>query len=99
MTTVIAVIGAQAMYLLFGWLISAIITSYLAGRKGYGERVGLASGLIVPIISVVVWLLMPARAESDWKVVGAFGRPEAGVEDPQAGREPAGGPGPTGTAA
>jgi hypothetical protein len=71
---IIAVIGVQALYLLFGWLASAIIASYLSGRKGYGERPGLASGLIVPGISVVVWLVMPAKEESDWKVIGPLGR-------------------------
>jgi hypothetical protein len=71
---IIAVIGAQALYLLFIWLASAIAASYLSGRKGYGERPGLASGLIFPVISVIVWLLMPAKDESDWKVIGPFGR-------------------------
>jgi hypothetical protein len=71
---VIAVIGAQALYLLFIWLISAIVASYLSGRKGFGERPGLASGLIVPVISVIVWAIIPAKPESDWKVIGPFGR-------------------------
>ena len=74
---VIAVIGAQALYLLFIWLISAIVASYLSGRKGYGERVGLASGLIVPIVSIIVWALWPAKPESNWKVIGPFGRQSA----------------------
>jgi hypothetical protein len=73
-TTVIAVIGVQALYLLFAWLLSAIVASYLSGRKGYGERPGLASGMIIPVISVLVWLVMPAKEESDWKVIGPFGR-------------------------
>jgi hypothetical protein len=71
---VLAVIGAQALYLLFIWLISAIVASYLSGRKGFGERVGLASGLILPVISIVVWAIWPAKPESDWKVIGPFGR-------------------------
>jgi hypothetical protein len=70
---VIAVIGAPALYMLFGWLASAIAASYLSDRKGYGERPGLASGLIVPVLSVVVWLVWPAKPESTWKVVGPFG--------------------------
>ncbi len=74
---VVAVIGAQALYLLFIWLISAIVASYLSGRKGYGERPGLASGLILPVISVIVWAVWPAKPESDWKVIGPFGRPSA----------------------
>jgi hypothetical protein len=44
---------------------------------------------------------MPAKPESDWKVLGPFGSKrldEDDVPDPQAGREPAGGAGPTGAA-
>ena len=74
MTVPVAAIGAQALYLLFIWLASAIAASYLSGRKGYGERPGLASGLILPVISVIVWLVLPAKDESDWKVIGPFGR-------------------------
>ncbi len=92
MTLPVAVIGVQALYLLFIWLASAIIASYLSGRKGYGERPGLASGLIVPVISVIVWALMPAKDESDWKVIGAFGRQsptDAPVVAPEGGERPA----------
>ncbi len=99
MTGIVALIGAQALWLFCGWLASAIAASYLSGRKGYGERPGLASGLVIPVISVLVWLVMPARANSDWKVVGPFGRQKVTLGDPAAGREPAGGPGPTGSAA
>ncbi len=72
---VLAVIGSGALYMLFGWLLSAIVASYLSGRKGYGERPGLAAGLILPVVSVIVWLVWPAKPESDWKVLGPFGRP------------------------
>ena len=75
--TVIAVIGSGAIWMLFGWLLSAIIASYLSGRKGYGERPGLALGLLLPVISVIVWLVWPAKANSDWKVVGPFTRQKA----------------------
>ena len=77
MFTVIALIGAKALYLLFAWLASAIAASYLSGRKGYGEKIGLASGLILSVVGIVVWLVWPARPESDWKVLGPFGRPSA----------------------
>jgi hypothetical protein len=72
--TVIALIGAKALYLLFGWLLSAIISQYLSERKGYGEKPGLASGLLLSVVGVLVWLLWPARAESRWKLVGPFGK-------------------------
>ena len=31
--TVVAVIGEIALYLLYGWLLSAIVASYLSGKK------------------------------------------------------------------
>jgi hypothetical protein len=98
MVEIVAVIGTQALYLFFIWLASAIIASYLSGRKGFGERIGLASGLLVPVISVIVWIVWPAKDGSDWKVLGPFGRQKVSLDDPVAGREPAGGPGPTGAA-
>ena len=70
---VIAAIGALALYLLFAWLLSAIVASYLSGRKGYGEKAGIASGLLLSVIGVVVWLVVPAREGSSWKRDGAFG--------------------------
>ena len=99
MTTIVAVIGGSALFAFFGWLLSAIAASYLSGRKGYGERAGLASGLLLPVISVIVWLFVPAKPESDWKVIGPFGRQKAPLGDPGMGREPVGGAGPTGSKA
>ncbi|MEA2193223.1 MAG: hypothetical protein QOI73_3344 [Solirubrobacteraceae bacterium] len=64
--TVIAAIGANALLLLYVWLASAIIASYLSNKKGYGEKPGLASGLLLSAVAIVVWLLVPARANSDW---------------------------------
>ena len=74
MSTTIAVIGASALWLLFGWLACAIVASYLSGRKGYGEKIGLAFGLLLAPIGVLAWLVWPAKPESDWKVLGPFGR-------------------------
>jgi hypothetical protein len=70
--TIIANIGALALYLLFIWLASAIVAAYLSERKGYGERAGLASGLLLSVVGVLVWLAVPAKATSDWKVVGVL---------------------------
>jgi hypothetical protein len=64
--TVIAAIGANALLLLYVWLASAIIASFLSNKKGYGEKPGLASGLLLSAVAIVVWLLVPARANSDW---------------------------------
>ena len=64
--TVIAVIGELALYLLYAWLLSAIVASFLSGKKGYGERVGLASGLLLTFLGVLIWLVVPAKPTSDW---------------------------------
>ena len=74
MTMVIAVIGAKALYLLYGWLASAIIASYLAERKGYSPKLGLAAGLLLSVVGVLVFLVWPARQDSRWKLQGPFGR-------------------------
>jgi apolipoprotein N-acyltransferase len=72
--TVFALIGATGLYLLFIWLASAIAASWLSDRKGYGERAGLATGLLLSAIGVLVWLVWPARPASRWKVQGAIPR-------------------------
>jgi sugar phosphate permease len=76
MTLTFALIGAKALYLLFAWLIGAIVASWLSDRKGYGERPGLATGLLLSLVAIVVWLLVPAKADSKWKLQGPlpFGR-------------------------
>ena len=66
----IAAIGALALYLLLIWLASAILASYLSGRKGYGEKAGLATGLLLSALGAAIWLFVPPKANSDWKVVG-----------------------------
>ncbi len=68
-----AVIGARALWLTYIWLISAIVASYLSHRKGYGEKLGLAFGLLLSFIAVIIWLLWPARSDSRWKLQGPFG--------------------------
>ncbi len=73
MTFPIAVIGSTALWLTYGWLLSAIVASYLSNRKGYGEKLGLASGLLLTVIGVLVWLVWPAKPDSRWKLQGPFG--------------------------
>jgi len=72
--TVTALIGATALYLLFAWLASAIVSSWLSDRKGYGEKPGLASGMLLFVVGVVIWLVWPPKPESAWKRYGPFGR-------------------------
>jgi hypothetical protein len=74
MTALLALIGAKALWYLYLWLISTIVASYMSERKGYGERPGLASGLCLTVVAVVVWLIVPAKADSKWKTLGVFGR-------------------------
>ena len=72
--TIFALLGSTALWLLYAWLLSAILASYLSGRKGYGERPGLASGLLLNFIGVIIWLIVPPKQESLWKKVGPIGR-------------------------
>ena len=68
-----AVIGAKALWLTYLWLASAILASYLSARKGYGEKLGLAFGLLLSVVGAIIWLLWPAKADSRWKLQGPFG--------------------------
>jgi hypothetical protein len=69
----LAVIGAGALWLTYLWLAAAIVASYLSARKGYGEKLGLAFGLLLSVIGVLVWLVWPAKPDSRWKLQGVFG--------------------------
>ena len=73
MTPIFALLGSGALWLTYLWLLSAIISAYLSHRKGYGERPGLAAGLLLTVIGIVVWLVWPPKPESLWKTVGPFG--------------------------
>jgi len=69
-----ASIGATGLYLLFAWLASAAIGSWVSDRKGYGERVGLAFGLLLTVAGLAIVLLLPARPGSAWKLDGPLPR-------------------------
>ena len=70
-------IGATALWLMYAWLLAAIVASYISGRKGFSERAGLAAGLVLHVIGVIVWLAIPAKPHSKWKTVGPLGRRKA----------------------
>lgn len=89
--TVLAALGAKALYLLYLWLASAIVASYVSERKGYGSKVGLAFGLLLSLIGAIVWLLVPAREHSRWKLQGPFGSGGKTVAEARAERELGGG--------
>ena len=72
--TVLALIGAKALWLTYAWLASCIVSSWLSARKGYGERPGLATALLLTFVGVIIWLLWPARKDSRWKVQGPIPR-------------------------
>jgi hypothetical protein len=69
-----ASIGSTGLYLLFAWLLSAAIGSWVSDRKGYGERVGLAFGLLLTVAGLAIVLLLPARPGSAWKLDGPLPR-------------------------
>jgi hypothetical protein len=61
---IVAAIGSKAFWLLYIWLGSAWIASSLSNRKGYGEKWGLGTGLLLSAIGVVIWLIVPAKSTS-----------------------------------
>ena len=73
--------GAWNLLWLYVWLLSAIAASYLSDRKGYGDRPGLATGLILTAVGVIVWLIVPAKPESKWKNIGPFGRGQKRIQE------------------
>jgi hypothetical protein len=66
----LATIGPTGLYLLFIWLLSAAIGSWLSERKGYGEKVGLTFGLLLSAIGLLIVVILPGRPGSKWKVDG-----------------------------
>ena len=94
--TVFANIGATGLYLLFAWLISAAIASWVSDRKGYGERLGLTFGLLLTVAGLLIVLILPARPGSAWKLDGPLPKRGGGplgpagvaVAQPAAARAP-----------
>ena len=74
MTIVFGLLGAKALYLTYLWLLSAVFASWLSDRKGYGPKPGLACGLLLTVVGLIVWVVFPARPGSRWKVHGPLPR-------------------------
>ena len=67
MLVIFAAIGYKALVLLYAWLLSAILASVLSKSKGYGERAGLGTGLLLSVLGPIIWLFVPARDElAEW---------------------------------
>ena len=71
---ILALIGVNGLYLLFAWLLSAAIGAWMTERKGYGERLGLAFGLLLTVVGLLLVLLLPGRPGSLWKTEGPLPR-------------------------
>jgi len=87
----IALLGTKALWLLYAWLGSAIIASYLSERKGYSTQLGLALGMLLSVIGVVIMLVWPAKPDSRWKLQGVFGTGGKTVAEARAEKEAAAG--------
>ena len=84
---VVALIGNKALLLLYAWLISAALASYLSARKGYSERIGLACGLLLSVVGLLIWIVWPPKPDSRWKLQGPFGSGGKTVAEARAERE------------
>ena len=72
MKLLLADLGVKALYLTYIWLLSSVAASWLSDRKGYGERPGLITGLLLSLVGAIIWLVWPAKDDSRWKVQGAI---------------------------
>ncbi len=55
---IFALLGAKALYLVLIWLASTIIASWLSDRAGYGEKLGLATGLLLTAVGAAIWIVI-----------------------------------------
>jgi hypothetical protein len=62
-------IGAIALLLLYVWLLSAIGASQLSRLKGYGEKPGLGTGLVLSVVGLIIWLFWPSKKDSRWREI------------------------------
>jgi hypothetical protein len=92
MTPVFAAAGATYLFLCYAWLLSAIISSELSRSKGYGEKVGLGTGLILTVLGIVIWLAIPPKdANAEWNERKPWQRRQKPREAEMSGEAAAGG--------
>ena len=92
---IFAALGARALLLVYLWLGSAIISSILSRSKGYGEKPGLGTGLLLSVLGPVIWLFVPAKNEhAEWHTRKPWQRRHKPREDEMTG-DAAGGHGTT----
>jgi hypothetical protein len=66
-TLIIAAGGAKYLWLLYLWLLSAISASALSRSKGYGDKAGLGTGLLLTVLGPIIWLFIPPKDENaEW---------------------------------
>jgi hypothetical protein len=66
-TLVFAALGAKALWLMYLWLLSSIIASELSRSKGYGEKPGLGTGLLLSALAPIIWLIIPPKDDlAEW---------------------------------
>jgi hypothetical protein len=73
--SIFALLGAKALYLTLIWLASAIAASWLSARAGYGEKSGLATGLLLTAAGAAIWLvvyLFAPRSDSRRRIDGVI---------------------------
>ncbi len=64
---VIAALGWKALLLMYIWLGSAIIAAALSRSKGYGEKPGLGTGMLLTVLGPIIWLFVPPKDETaEW---------------------------------
>jgi hypothetical protein len=67
MAVVFAAVGAKALWLVYLWLLSAIVAQEFSRSKGYGEKVGLGTGLLLSALGALIWLFVPPKDETaEW---------------------------------
>jgi hypothetical protein len=64
---VIGALGYKSLLLMYLWLGSAITASLLSLSKGYGEKPGLGTGLLLSVLGPIIWLFVPPKDEhAEW---------------------------------